>query len=66
MPKKSLKLVKKEQPGDRLPKVPQLTPAEQAEVERFKALTTRRASRRAIVGRLIARLEAEDDIANAA
>jgi hypothetical protein len=66
MTKKSLKLVKRPVATQSLPEIPQLTPAEQAEVDRFKALTARRAARRAIVTRLMARFQAMDDISNAA
>lgn len=61
-----LKLVKSEkaaaQPPAELPEqpdAPKLTPAEQAEAARFLARTTRLAARRAVVYRLIARLQAE-------
>lgn len=50
------------------PEVPELSPAEQAEAERFRALTAQRAARQAVVRRLIARLQAEapDSLAEAA
>jgi hypothetical protein len=50
------------------PVVPELSPEELAEAERFKALTAARAARRAVVQRLIARLQAEepDSLAEAA
>ena len=66
MTNKPLKVVRKQPAAQRLPEIPQLTPAEQAEVDRFRALTTRRAARRAIVTRLIARFQAKDDVSNAA
>ena len=40
--------------------LPQLTAAEKDEAERFKQLTARRAARRAIVHRLIARLQEQE------
>lgn len=56
---KSLKLVKRGEPP---PEVEQpagigLTPSEQAEIARFKALTIKRAKKRAAVSRLIAKLQ---------
>ncbi|GAB4445090.1 MAG: hypothetical protein Kow0031_27570 [Anaerolineae bacterium] len=56
-----LKVVKKNKRGQAAkPAVPELSPEEQAEAERFKALTARRAAHRALVQRLIARLQAEE------
>jgi hypothetical protein len=64
MHKSQLRLIKKGK-KDR-PKTPKLTPAEEAEVARFKALTAKRAAHRATVHRLIARLQARDDTTDAA
>jgi len=62
-----LKLIKPEkataQPPAELPEqpdTPELTPAEQTEAARFLARTTQLAARRAVVHRLIARLQAAE------
>ena len=66
MSDKPLKVRKKQPVAQLLPEIPQLTPAEQAEVDRFKALTKQRAAQRAVVTRLIARFQAKDDVSNVA
>ena len=66
MHNKPYKLVKKQPVAQPMPEIPQLTPAEQVEVDRFKRLTRQKAVRRALVTRLIARFQARDDLSNAA
>jgi hypothetical protein len=64
MSKKELKVV---EPA--LPKRPEhvvLSPEEQAEADRFRQLTLERAAKEAVVRRLIARLNDEEDLAKAA
>jgi hypothetical protein len=62
---KVLKSTKAERIDADLP-VPVLTPAEMAEVERFKLMATQRAIKQATIHRLIARLEDRDALADAA
>ena len=65
MSKKNLKLVKsaKEQVSD---EVFELTPEEQAEAARFRALTANRARHQAAVTRLISKLRGQNRESNAA
>ena len=65
MSKKNLKLVKsaKRQPPE---ESVELTPEEQAEAARFRALTASRASHQAAVTRLITKLRGQNQESNAA
>ncbi|MCG3210631.1 MAG: hypothetical protein FOGNACKC_04262 [Anaerolineae bacterium] len=64
MRKKNLKLATRPEPQP--PAAPELSPPEAAEMLRFKELTLSRAGKRAAVQRLIARLQREDELSNAA
>lgn len=64
MSKKRLKVVEPAPPKS-IEQV-NLSPEEQAEADRFRKLTLDRAAKQAIVRRLIARLNDEDDLAKAA
>ena len=64
MSKKKLKVVEPA-PSQSAEQV-SLSPEEQAEADRFRQLTLDRAAKQAIVRRLIARLNDEDDLAKAA
>jgi hypothetical protein len=64
MKEKELKVV--EPAPLKRPEQVNLSPEEQAEADRFRQLTLERAAKQAIVRRLIARLNDEDDLAKAA
>ena len=64
MNKKELRVV--EPAPLKSPEQVNLSPEEQAEADRFRQLTLERAAKQAIVRRLIARLNDEDDLAKAA
>ena len=67
MKKRNLKLLRKRKQV--VPEVDEqivLTPAEQAEAARFRALTTKKAKHKAAVARLISKLQGSDEISNAA
>jgi len=66
MKQKNLKLIKNEAIEPPPPAEPELSAAELAEIARFKELTIKRAVKRAAVSRLIAKLQHDDSLSNAA